>query len=279
MAFSPAGELYGIGGLSTGPSELYLIDIDLASPSETIDIDWIGTVSSGGVDLRLNALEFRPDGTMFGASWNPFEANYLYSIDPGTGAATEEMDIGFDTSAGDLVFAEDGNMYITSSGGDLLEIDPALTSVDVVGPTGFGDFFGMTYGPGPEMYGFRMNREVYYINRDDASITPLVILDHPQLDFIYGAANLYQPPTDLGELDFAELTGEEPIVEELWYRLEPTRSGRAQRPGDRRRPGGRRRDDPLHAPQRRHAPHPYPRATIASTTGPPTPARSTSSKW
>ena len=231
MAFSPNGELYGIGGLPGDYySKLYEIDVDLTSTGGYIETNLVGILRvSAAEPVWLNALEFRSDGTLFGAGYDDWGDEFVYSIEADTALATQELSLGADGSAGDLVFAEDGSMYITSDEiltGELLEIDPGLTSVTVVGDIEYGDFFGLTYGPGPEMYGFRGQQQVWSINRDDGSKELVKTLTHPELggaEQILGAATLYRPPTDLGEVDFVELTGEEPVAGELWYRIEPAR--------------------------------------------------------
>ena len=47
----------------------------------------------------------------------------------------------------------------------------------------------------------------------------------PSLSTILGAATVFEPPTDLGEVDYVTLTGETPILEKLWYRLETAHDG------------------------------------------------------
>ena len=235
IAFSPSGELYGVTGPFSSVSELYRIDVDLANPTPTIETEFIDYVETApGEWLWLNSLEFRPDGVLFAAGYNESGENFVYTIDPASATATEVITTGQYSSAGDLVFAEDGNMYITTEDPldpavfpQLLRVNPALSTVTPLGSITYDDFFGLAYGPGPEAYAFRTQGEVYYVNRDNAALTFVATLTHPQLDghFIQGAANLYDPPADLGVLDFVYLPDEEPVVGELWYCFYAFRTG------------------------------------------------------
>ncbi|MHC4406704.1 MAG: NHL repeat-containing protein, partial [Planctomycetota bacterium] len=226
MAFSPAGELYGVAGDylgGSGPSGLYSFVVDFESPSPTIETNFLGHISLGeDRGITVNSLQFRDDGELYAAGFDDYGYYALFRIDPGTAGAERKLDLEGHESAGDLAFDYAGNAYLTTTWGDLLRIDPGMDSFDVVGPTDYWDFYGLLSGPSPLIYGFREVREVYRVDPDTAQTTLVAQLAHPQLDFIYGAATVFRPPTDLGEVDFRELIGQQPILGQLWYRVVAT---------------------------------------------------------
>jgi len=228
LAFSPSGELYGIGGPLEGPSGLFRIQVDLEDPdpAQLIRTTRIGTVRvPGDGPLFLNSLEFREDGTLLGAGYDSQFRNFVYSIDPGSAEAAEQVSLNGYASGGDLAFDADGNLYVTTFESVLLQIDPGLSLVNVVGPLAANDFFGTTYGPAPIMVGFRYTHDVYRINTRNAATTYLDTLSHPMLFGILGAATVFEPPADLGRVDFLELADQQPILGELWYRVEAAHDG------------------------------------------------------
>ncbi len=246
LAFSPWGELYGIGGSPEGPSSLYLVDLDLdAEPGGEIDTTNLGILKADNTTIFANGLEFRDDGQLFAVGYDLQGESHIFSIDTQNPEveteireAVKERSLGDFLSAGDLTFDSSGNMYVTTgntgipeTSGFLLSFDRSLDEMTVKGWTGHNDFYGLTYGPAPQMYAFRFwpdqngNSEVYRINPDDGVSTRLATLEHPLLLGINGAATIFEPPTDLGKVDFLELLNEDPILGELWYRLEAFRDG------------------------------------------------------
>jgi len=228
LAFSPSGELYGVGGARGGPSELFRIQVDLEDPdpSRPIRTTRIGTVHVPGEGaVFLNSLEFRSDGVLLGAGYNGDLEDFVFSIDTGSAEAAEEVSLEGHGSAGDLSFDTDGNLYVTTFDAVLLQIDPSLSLVNVVGSVGVSDFYGTTYGPAPILVGFRYVHDVYRINTRTAMPTYLDTLAHPRLFGILGAATVFEAPADLGPVDFLELSGEQPILGELWYRVEAAHDG------------------------------------------------------
>ena len=226
MAFSPTGVLYGIGGLPAGPSQLYTVEIDFDNPGGFLETTWIGTIRwDGFTGLLLNSLEFAPDGTLYGVGHEPADWEYVFSIDPSDASAEAVLPLGLHVSAGDLVFDSDGKGYATTNLGWLLEIESDMSGFSEVGVTGFSDFYGATYGPSPTMYGFRQSGDVFRINRLDAVTTFVGTLSDPRFGLAQGAASVYHAPTDLGEVDFLELVDQRPILDELWYRVEPAHDG------------------------------------------------------
>jgi len=228
LAFSPSGDLYGIAGGVSGPSELVRIHVDPANPTpgDPIATTLVGEIGVPGEGpLYLNSLEFRDDGTLLAAGYGEFFRNHVYTIDVGTGEATEELYLDGYEPSGDLVFDENGSLYVTTFEQVLLQIDPSLSLINEVGVLGAADFFATTYGPAPIMVGFRYFHDVYRINTADATPTYLDTLSHSQLYGILGAATVFDAPEDLGTIDFLELADQQPALGELWYRVTPARDG------------------------------------------------------
>jgi hypothetical protein len=226
MAFSPTGVLYGVGGLPTGPSELYRIEIDFDNPGGSLDTTWIGMVSPDGfAGTFLNSLEFAPDGTLYGVGYDWAGWEYVFSIDPSDASAEYVLPLGSYYAAGDLTFDSDGQGYTVTDTGVLLEIESDMSDFHEVDFTGIYDFYGMTYGPSPTMYGFRQGGDVFRINPADAGLGYVGTFSDPRFGLVLGAATIYHPPVDLGEVDFLELVDESPILGELWYRVEPAHDG------------------------------------------------------
>ena len=232
MAFSPSGELFGLGGWPWGPSQLYTVQIDFDNPGGSLASTWIGTVRDPGVsNLLLNSLEFGSNGLLYGVGYgwdNGWETDdYLYSIDTGTGVAEPLLWLDGHHAAGDLTFDEDGRAYTVTNSGILLAIESDFSGYTEVhsGSSIYWDYYGLTYGPGPTMFGFRQDRHVYQINPDDAAQTYLGTMGHAQLGLVNGAASVYRPPTVLEDVDFLELDDQTPILGELWYRIETTHDG------------------------------------------------------
>lgn len=230
VAISSSGRVFGVGD-GGGQSVLYELSVDFGNPggySPPQQIGWVGTNQYG---VQLNGLEFAPDGTLLASGYDVdgwFYKNYLYSINKSTGFATRLVDLGPHVSAGDVAVDEDGTVYVISAGGDLLRIASDYSGYSVIGNVGFSDIYGMTYGPGPDLRGYRPNGAVLNINPHDATWVNEVTLWPGNVSApssILGASALYAPPTDLGEVDFVELTGESPILEKLWYRFDTMYDG------------------------------------------------------
>jgi len=224
-AFSPSGQLYGVGGPAQGPSELYQIELNLDDPAKGIETTLVDVVSENNQGIFANGLEFGNDGTLFAAGYDVQGQGKVFSIDPLTGDAESEVLLGNYQSAGDLTFDTDGNMYVTTFSGDLLRVGPSLESFDVMGWAGAGDYYGMTSGPAPWMVAYRWLGDVYRINPPDAAFDWVVSLDHPSLSGVLGAATVFRPPTDLGPVDFLQLPDQQPTLGELWYRVEAAHDG------------------------------------------------------
>jgi len=224
MAFSPLGELYGVNNPWWGSSELYTFDVDFESSTPSVTTNFRGTITMGqGQGIYVNSAKFNGAGELLAAGADQSGENWLFKINPDTGGAQRVLALGVHQSAGDLAFDTFGNLYLTTKSGNLLRIPPGMDSYEVVGQTQYTDLFGLIYGPAPLMYGFREARGVYEIDPATGEATLVAQLTHPQLDYVNGAATVFPPPTNLGEVDFRELLNEEPVLGELWYRVEPTR--------------------------------------------------------
>jgi hypothetical protein len=150
IAYSPT---FGLMGISGGPiSSLY--SINPLTGAATL----IGTTG-----VFVNAATFSPDGLTLYAAGGP-AVRSLYSINVASGAATLiGTDVGANlyTSAGDLAFASNGNLYVTSTGAAggnnfLYLINPANGDGTRIG-AGTGIGFPQVYGLvaiGNTMFGF-----------------------------------------------------------------------------------------------------------------------------
>ena len=236
MAFSPSGELFGLGGWPLGPSQLYTVEIDFDNPGGYLRTDWIATVHEPGFsNLLLNGLEFGPDGLLYGVGYGwetngifnwPADDN-LYLIDTTTGVAQPLLSLDSHHAAGDLTFDEDGTGYTVTDNGILLAIENDFSGYTAVN-TDFSidwGYYGLTYGAGPQMFAFREGHDAYRINPDDATETYLGTMYHQRLNSVNGAASVYRPPTVLEDMDFLELDDQTPILGELWYRIEAAHDG------------------------------------------------------
>jgi hypothetical protein len=95
-------------------------------------------------------------------------SNQLFSINPGTGAATTIGPLGF-TVAGnwDINFAPNGNLYVTSNG-DFGQIDPTTGATTYIGHSGV-QMQGMIPGDGT-LYGFS-GTSMYSIDLTTGAVT------------------------------------------------------------------------------------------------------------
>ena len=228
MAFTPEGKLYGVTlPWWGGNSVLYSFLSDFQSDTPSIETEWTRAITLGATQpLYLNALTFSPEGELFaaGSKFPDPHSNpgFLFKIDLDTGAAEEVLSFGAYSSSGDLAFDSYGNLYLTARSGELLLVPPEQDSFDVVGDTGIGQFYGVTFGPRPLFYAFTWEEEVYRIDMATGDSTLVAQFDDPWLDYVNGAATVFPAPTDLGEVDFRELLGQEPTLGEFWFRVEPT---------------------------------------------------------
>ena len=155
IAFSPSGALFGIQNLAA--PQLWSINTTTAAASEI-----------GSLGLALNpgdgavALEFSPSGTLYTAT----TGGQLYTVNTTTGAATLVGNIGR-PAAGDLAFAPNGTLYMSSGAGSdpnsLILVDPTTGAGTVVGPIGFNDVFGSEF-IGNTLYGLDASGDLITID-------------------------------------------------------------------------------------------------------------------
>jgi len=92
----------------------------------------------------MNALDFAPDGTLYG--WGgPGTDSSLYTISTDTGLASRIGAVGFD-SGGDLAIDCDGTLYGATST-QLIRINRATGAGTLVGPFGFSGAYGLAIDP------------------------------------------------------------------------------------------------------------------------------------
>ena len=170
IAFSPSGQLYGIG------TDNNLYSINSATGASTL-IGGSGT----GTDT-VNALVFGRDGTLYAAS------TALYKVDTGTGAETM-VGTGFSdgtVSAGDLAFV--GNqLYLSTSSNDLQRIDTTTGANTDVGAIGYDAVYGLASPNGSDLYGFA-NQQVLSIDPTTGAGTVLSTVNGAPLDTVWGSA-------------------------------------------------------------------------------------------
>jgi hypothetical protein len=142
IAFSPAGDLYGISF-----SSLYKVN---SSTGATTFVGGLGSVS--GV---ANALVFGADGTLYMAG------SSLYTVNTLTGATSAIGAIGF-SSGGDLAFI-DGQLYMASGSNQLVDVDVTTGAGTLVGSLGVGNMFGLATPDNLNLYGVA-DQSVYLVN-------------------------------------------------------------------------------------------------------------------
>lgn len=125
LAFSPTGELYGLGN---GSNTLWEIDPATGNANR-------GVFLSGGASVR--AMDFAPDGTLL-----TIGLGYIYSIDTLTGVmsrGTRLSNLSVIPTFDSLDYGADGFLrggnaaYYSSS--DLYEIDPLSGAARTIGPS------------------------------------------------------------------------------------------------------------------------------------------------
>lgn len=230
IAATSTGIVHGIGGPAEGPSILYEIPVDYQNPGGLIapvEIGWLYSATTFD-SLWINGLSYAPDGTLLAVGFDELGDNYLFSVSPGNASATELVWLGPHRPAGDLALDEEGTIYTVTFGGNLLAIPSDYSGYTVVGNVGFSDVYGLTYGPGPDLYGYLSDGRILEIDTADATweqVNWIWSSTVPSLSSILGAATVFEPPTDLGEVDYVTLTDQAPILETLWYRLDAAHDG------------------------------------------------------
>lgn len=231
LAISAEGRVFAVGGPAGASNVLYELQVDFDEPGEyqePVAISWI--LADGNV-AQISGLEFLADGTLLATghhNQSGFLRNALYSLDVNTAQATVLVDLYGYQTAGDVTADEEGVVYTTTLDGSLIEIPPDYSGFSVVGDLGVSDVFGLTYGPGPILRGYRTDGTVLNIDPDDASSVvegTLWSTTVPSTNLVLGATTVFKAPTNLGEVGFVELTEQTAIMEQLWYRFDATHDG------------------------------------------------------
>jgi len=109
MTCSPKGTLYAVGQADSNNSDfnsLYTVDRKTGLASR---VGSTGVLVPGGVFSGFfMALDFAPDGTLYGAN-----TSALYAIDPSTGLATKVLDFTGVTMVMGLAVARDWKFYVS----------------------------------------------------------------------------------------------------------------------------------------------------------------------
>jgi len=142
IAFNTVGQLYGVANGNT----LYSINASTGASS-----------AIGATGSFVNGLDFDSAGTLYGSG-----GSQLYTINTATGAATSVGNIGY-TSGGDLAFASDGTLYMTSSNGSLISVNKTTGAGSVVGNIGFANVYGIDF-IGSVLYGTTLGGQLITIN-------------------------------------------------------------------------------------------------------------------
>jgi hypothetical protein len=181
IAVDGQGDMYAVdgGGFLSG-SSLYRVDRSTGGCAD---------VGSVGFFVTVNALAFSPDGRLYAAG-----DGALYSINTQTGAGHYIGDLGGLSSAGDLEFDSAGHLYLTTTSGQLAQVNPTTGSASIVGATGYSDVFGLAYDPGSNvMYGLADSaQELLTINLATGAATELSSLSGQGTTGAFGAT-YYQP--------------------------------------------------------------------------------------
>jgi hypothetical protein len=157
IAFSPSGALFGVQNLAA--PQLWSINATTAAASP---IGFLGLAATPG-NVAV-ALEFSPSGTLYTAT----TGGQLYTVNTTTGAATLVGTIGF-PAAGDLAFAPNGNLYMSSqpaglpSTSTLVQVDPTTGVGTSIGSIGFDDVFGLEF-IGNTLYGLNDDGDLITID-------------------------------------------------------------------------------------------------------------------
>jgi len=136
IAYDAKGNLYGVDGAS-GTSSLWKINPTNASATRI-----------GAVGATVNSLVFSSSGTLLAAG------SALYKLSTTTGAGTKiGSGLSGYSSAGDLAFDAAGNLFLSTTSNNLVRVSPNTGAASLVGPMGFGQVYGMAYGPDHVLYG------------------------------------------------------------------------------------------------------------------------------
>ncbi len=146
IAFSKSGALYGIDN----HDELWAINKSNGATS------FIGSM---GVSDNINSLTFGPDGYLYAAGSD------LYKVNLSTGMFYTMGSLGGYQSAGDLAFDAYGYLVMTTTGNQLIAINPNTAQTALIGSVGYTEVLGMAEGSDGVLYGMSdASDQIFSIN-------------------------------------------------------------------------------------------------------------------
>lgn len=166
IAFDRNGTLYGIDY-----SSLYRVN------SVTGQTTLVGSIGSDS----LTGLVFDQDNVLWAAG------SSLWRVNTGTGQATEAVYLAGYSSAGDLAFDAQGKLFVTTSTGVLIEVNPGTATVSpkLSIPT---DVYGFARADDGTLYGITSYNELLRIDPEAGQVTYLRNLAGDFLAMTYGSS-------------------------------------------------------------------------------------------
>lgn len=255
LANGPGGQLFTVsnGNQRRGlPSSLRVSDFDMfnvdQSPSTPIQVTTLGALwfpqqQGQNVNAWANALEWMPapeghDSTLIAAGFigpplfTGYDTNSIFIINTDTLQVQGIFDLKAigRSSAGDLAFDFDGNVYLSIDNGDVLELQlttPGRPYIIHDLPAGTPPFEGLIpVEPGVSLVGIAADRRYYAIDLAANTAELLGTLEHsdPLLldsnELVRGASISYDAPIDLGVVTgTVNQVNVQPRFGQLWYQL------------------------------------------------------------
>jgi hypothetical protein len=218
IAFSPAGELYGL----VHPDDIYHIDLSRMAADSHITTEFVGSLEweRGGLLRReVRSLEFGPDGLLYFATFDgiSFSGGVFTSPTGRLGVAQIEPffsvqmigDIG-EGNGGDLAFSPDAQLYMnsctptgftlecsTDHTNRLIRVNPPLGNGSDLGSIGWRNVFGMDF-VGTSLYGVTAAGELIAINTTTGAGT-LVARLNPAVAVTGASSTVNFPPGDFDD--------------------------------------------------------------------------------
>ncbi len=185
IAFNPFGQLYGVTG-----SSLYSINANSAASSLI-----------GSLGAVVNGLDFSSAGILYGSG-----GSTLFTINTSTGSTTVVGNIGF-ASGGDLAFASDGSLFMTTTTNRLVKVNTGTGAGTDIGAIGFANVYGIDF-IGSTLYGTTLSGQLLTIDTVTGAGT-LVAATSPSVASYGSSVNPVSvpEPTSMALLGLASLGG------------------------------------------------------------------------